>query len=194
MKKILKVLILTLFVFNASFVFADDNLAAQKREIVALYNANKLEDAYQTIAKIPEEKRDAEMWLLLANITEDYDNGIDAFFLLQKAIEKDPKYYKAYYNLGNLYMKDGRIGKAIENFQLATKYNKNFSYAYYNIGCCYYKSTDYKRAKVYFEKAIKLKSDNPDFYYNLALTCKKLHNEKSANKALECYNHLQKVI
>lgn len=194
MKKFFRILILILVFFCANFVLAEDGLVAQKKEAVALYNANKLEDAYQMIAKIPEENRDSEMWLLLANITEDYNNDIDAFFLLKKSLEKDPKYYKAYYNLGNLYMKDNRISKAIENFQLAAKYNKTFAYAYYNIGCCYYKSTDYKKAKAYFEKAVKLKTDSPDFYYNLALTYKKLHNDKLASKALDYYNNLQKTI
>lgn len=193
MKKLFCLTLLMLSL-SASTCFAEGSFSTQKKEIIALYNANKLEEVYQLIAKIPETDRDAEMWLLLANVTEDYRNDIDAFYLLQKAVEKDPKYYKAYYNLGHLYMKDGRLVKAIENFELATKYNKNFAYAYYNIGCCYYKSTDYKKAKDYFSKAIKIKPDVPDFYYNLALSYKKLHNEKLANKTLEYYNNLLKII
>lgn len=194
MKKILKLFILILLLNVVNYSFADEDYSAQKSQIIALYNSNSLQDAYQMIAKIPEDKRDAEMWLILANITQDYKDDLDAFFLLQKAIEKDPKYYKAYYNLATLYFKDNRTAKAIENYELAIKYNKDFAYAYYNLGCCYFKLGEFQKAKSYMAKAIRLNSREPNFYYNLALTYKKLHNEKQAKKALDYYNNLQKVI
>lgn len=181
---------LLLGTFNISF--AQDESTISKSDIIALYNANKLQDSYQLISQIPEDKRDAELWLILANITQDYGKDIDAIFLLQKVISVDPGYYKAYYNLGNLYFKDGKFIKAIENYELALKFNKNFPFAYYNLGCCYYSDGQYGKAKSNFQKAIKLKSTEPNFYYNLALTYKKMNNKKQAQKMLDTYDNLSK--
>lgn len=183
--------VFTLFVC-CSICIAAENQQPDKQSIIALYNSNKLQEAYQLIASVPEEKRDAEMWLILANITQDYDKTIDSVFLLQKALEVDPQYYKAYYNLGLLYLNDNKLTKAIENFENALKYNKEFPYAYYNLGCCYLKDAEFRKAKNYFLKAIKIKSDEPSFYYNLALAYKKMNNEKMAQKALDAYNSLTK--
>lgn len=194
MKRLSIILALIIISNISSIPTAQAYTIEQKREIIALYNANKLQEAYQMVAKIPEEERDAEMWLLIANITQDYNKELDSFFLLQKAIEKDPKFFKAYYNLANLYMNDNKLTKAIENFNLSIKYNKNFAYAYYNLGCCYLKLNDYKKAKSYFAKAIQIKNTEPSFHYNLALVYKKLNNKKEAEKALNNYNKLLEVI
>lgn len=193
MKMILRIFLIFLLFFGViNVTFAQDDSVELKNNAVALYNANKLQDAYQLISQIPEEKRDAELWLMLANITQDYNNEIDSVFLLQRALSIDPTYYKAYYNLGNLYFQDDKPIKAIENYELTIKYNKKFAYAYYNLGCCYLKDGKYSKAKSYFLKAIKLKSTEPNFYYNLALTCKKMNDNKQAQIYLSSYDNLTK--
>ncbi|MDD3237557.1 MAG: tetratricopeptide repeat protein [Candidatus Gastranaerophilales bacterium] len=198
MKKLL--LILNIFVcltFCSNSAFAEDNEVAiqtpvDREAIIALYNANKLQEAYQLIATIPESDRDAEMWFLLANITQDYDKEMDSVFLLQKAIEVEPTFYKAYYNLGLIYLKDNKTVSAIQNFQQAVKYKKDFAYGYYNLGCAYLKDSEFKSAKSNFIKAIQLKNDEPDFFYNLALTYKKMNKNKQASKTLAIYNSMIK--
>ena len=53
------VLIILFSLFFCFPVFAEDNFSETKKEIVVLYNTNKLKEAYQLISKIPEDKRDA---------------------------------------------------------------------------------------------------------------------------------------
>ena len=192
MNKFLKLLLIISVLINFSnlAVFADENLDVQKKEIVALYNANKLEDAYRLIAQVDETKRDAELWLILSNITQDYGNSDDSIGFLTKSIQKDPKYYKAYYNLGNIYFEQNKVVKAIENYKLALKYNKEMPFIYYNLGCAYLKDAQFAKAKTNFMKAISLKNNEKDFYYNLALTYKKMGKDKQAQKALDLYNQL----
>lgn len=180
-----------LFLFSQS-CFAFDKYNEMKRNIKVLYNANKLKEAYQLILQTEEELRDAEMWLLAANITQDYGRDLDAIYLLQKSISLDPKYYKAYYNLGNLYLKDNKYNSAITNYKLCLRYNRDFAYAWYNLGNAYFGLEDYKKAKSAYLKAISLKNNKPDFYYNLTLTYKKLNKTKQAEKTLEIYNSLSK--
>lgn len=189
MNRFLKIFLVIILFFSQS-VYAQEDIKELKQQITVLYNTNKLKEAYQLISKIPEDKRDSEIWLLAANITQDYGRDLDTVFLLQKALSLDETNYKIYYNLGVIYLKDNKINSAINNFKLATKYNKEFSYAWHNLGCAYLVIFDYKKAKSAFMRAISYNTSEPDFYYNLAYTYKILGNKKQAEKMLEIYNTL----
>lgn len=169
---------------------AEENYEKTKQEITVLYNANKIKEAYQLILTIPEDKRDSEIWLIAANITQDYDRNLDAIYLLKKAVNINPKDYKAYYNLGNIYLNENKFNSAIENYKLCLKHNKEFSYAWYNLGIAYLAVDDLQKAKSAFMRAISYNSSNPDFYFNLAYTYKQLNQKKQAEKMLKIYNTL----
>ena len=191
MKKIFNILILILVLFfSITFVNAEQTFAEKKKEIVALYTSNNLEEAYKKITMITEDERDYEIWFILGNLTQDFNNDVNAVFFLQKAILLNPKFDKAHYNLGNIYLKEKKYNSAINSYQLAIKYNKTFPYTYYNMGCAYLGQKQYKDAKKAFEKAIKIKAE-PNFYYNLALAEKNLGNTKKAQEALDKYNILK---
>lgn len=161
-----------------------------KQQIIVLYNANKLKEAYQLISNIPEDQRDGEIWLLAANITQDYGRNLDAVFLLRKAISIDATNYKYYYNLANIYLSENKYNTAVSNYKLCLKYNKEFAFAWNNMGLAYLGLDEYKKAKNAFMRAISYKNNNADFYYNLAYTYKKLKNKKQSEKMLEIYNRL----
>lgn len=190
MKKF-KLIILIVLIFFARYpAFCIENYSDTKKEIIVLYNANKIKEAYQLISKIPENERDSELWLIAANITQDYDRTLDTIYLLQKAISVDQKNYKAYYNLGNLYLRDKKYNSAILNYKLCLKYNKEFAYGWYNLGNTFLELEDLSNAKKAFMRAISYNSSEPDFYYNLAYTYKKMNNKKQAQKMLNIYNVL----
>ena len=192
MQKLLKIIISIIFLSAFSQnCFAADFFQEAKKNIKVLYNTNKLKEAYQLISQMDEDIRDAEIWLLAANITQDYGRDLDTVYLLQKAISSDPKYYKAYYNLGNLYLKEKKYNSAIYNYKLSVKYNPNFAYGWYNMGNAYYSLEEYKKAKSAYKKAISIINNDADFYYNLALTYKKLNKIKQAQKILDVYNKLK---
>ncbi len=190
MSNYFKIFFLLFFILTSHICFSKENIDEIKQQVIVLYNANKLKESYQLISKIPEDSRDTEIWLLAANITQDYGRELDTIFLLQKAISVDPNNYKAYYNLGTIYLKNNKLNSAINNLKLSLKYNKEFAYAWYNLGCAYLGLLDYKKAKKAFMKAISFNSAEPDFYYNLAYTYKILGNEKQSKKMLEIYNSL----
>lgn len=192
MKKVLILLFLISLIFTSQACLADEvvSIDVLKKEIIVLYNTNRLKEAYQLISCIPEQERDSEIWLLAANITEDYGRDLDAETLLEKAISVDPKNYKAYYNLGNLNLKGNKFYSAIVAYNKCLKIKKNFPYAWYNLGNAYLALDEYSRAKSAYMRAISYLTTEPDFYYNLAYTYKKLKNEKQAQKMLEIYNTL----
>ncbi len=165
-----------------------DKIFDLKQSGFALYNTNNIDEAFNILQGIEDSKKDEETYLILANIEEERGNNNAAYDYLQAAIEKNPKFYKAYYNLGCLYMKKRIYTKAIENFELAVKYNKENPYCYYNLACAQMNLGKFSKAKKNFIKAIMLKNDEKNFYYNLAYVNKKMGKEKAAKKIIKFYN------
>ena len=194
MKKIITLYFLLLILLFSNFAYADQSFDDKKKEIIALYNSNNLEEAYNLISKITEDQRDYELWFLLGNLAQDFNNNTNASFYFQKSILLKPDFDKAHYNLGNIYFKEKKFNSAINEYKLAIKYKKDFAYYYYNLGCAYLEQKNYKNAKNAFQKAIKLKSNEPNFYYNLAFAYKNLNKEKEKQDALDSYNKLKNEI
>ena len=190
MKKLITILFL-IFVFCSGQSFAAQSFDEKKKEIIALYNSNNLEEAYKKISTITEDERDYEIWYLLGNLSQDFNNDTNAAFFLQKAILLNPEFDKAHYNLANIYLKEGKYNSAINEYKLAVKYKKDFAYYYYNLGCAYLGQREYKTAINSFKKAIKLKNNEANFYYNLAFAYQNLNKEKEYKEALDTYNKLK---
>ncbi len=189
MKKLTVLLISFLvMLIGTSSCFAEKSFEEKKKEIIAVYNTNNLEEAYKLISKIPEDERDYEIWYLLGNLSQDLNNNTNASFFLQKSLLMNPEFDKAHYNLANIYLSEGKYNSAIKEYKLAIKYKKDFAYYYYNLGCAYLGIKEYREAKSNFEKAIRLKPTVASFYYNLAYACKNLNDDKCLNTALENYN------
>lgn len=188
MKKIL-VLISIFLISNLAFG-ASESPEQLKANGIMLYSVNKINEAKGLFEQIPEDKRDAETWLLLSNIAQDLQDEQNVEAYIQKSISKDPKYYKAYYNLGNIYFNKGNIEKALENYKLASRYNSKNSYVYTNIACCYLAQKNLVMARINFNKAVSLNPNNPNNYYNLAYIYKEKGNTKKAEELLTIYNKL----
>ena len=187
MKKILVLLTILFLSVNSVWAVTSNQL---KDEGVMLYSLNKINEAKSVFEKIPYDERDAETWLLLSNIAQDLQDEINTENYLHYAISKNPKYYKAYYNLGIINFNHGNIDTAINNFKTALKYNNKNSYIYTNLGCCYLAKKNLMAARIYFNKAVALNSQNPTNYYNLAYIYKEKGKEDKAQELLDIYNKL----
>ena len=163
-----------------------------REEAFAFYTINDIENAYKKLESISDEFKQDGDYLIMANILQDKAKNDDAIGMLNESIKINPKFYKAYYNMGIIFIEQENFESAKEYFKKSIKYNKDFAYGYYNLGLCAYKENDYKSAKSYFNRAILRKNDVPEFYYNLSLVYKKLNNVKNAQKSLDVYNELIK--
>jgi len=194
MKKLFTTLLLGILLLGTN-VFAKQTVEPQESdsssiEARALYAQNEIDQALNLLQTKGEAYRSAEDWLLIGNILQDKDKLDQAAYMFQKAIEKNPKYYKAYYNLGYIYLIQNKPNMALAQFKKSVKYNPNFAYGYYNIGCAYLKLGQIRNARYNFFRAMDLKGDDPMIYYNLAYCFKKLKNEKQAQNYLDLYNKL----
>jgi tetratricopeptide (TPR) repeat protein len=163
---------------------------ASSQEARVLYAQNEIDQALKVLQTKGEAYRSAEDWLLIGNILQDKDKLDEAIFMYKKAIEKDPKYYKAHYNLGYIYLAQEKPNMALDEFKKSVKYKDDFAYGYYNMGCAYLKLKQYRNARYNFFRAMDAKGDEPMIYYNLAYTFKKLNKEKQAQEYLDLYNKL----
>lgn len=194
MKRLLTILILLLSICaNCGFAqiqAEQEEIDSTSQEARVLYAQNEIDDALKLLKTKGEELRSAQDWLLIGNILQDKDRLDEAIYMYKKAIEKNPKYYKAHYNLGYIYFIQECPNMALSEFKKSVKYKPNFAYGYYNMGCAYLKLKDYRNAKYNFFRAIDTKGDEPSFYYNLAYAYKMMGKEKQAKTYLEIYNKL----
>jgi len=191
MKKLFFLFLFMIFIypFSAAEELNADDIFDIKQNAFALYNTNHKNETLEMLNKIPNDKKDAETYLILSNLKIENNEKETAIEYLTRATEKDPEFYKAYYNLGCIYMEMRTYILAKENFELAVKYSgKKNAYAYYNLASAEINLGEYKKAKKNLIKAIYLKNDEKNFYYNLAYVDKKLGKEKDAKKILDFYN------
>ena len=84
-----------------------------------------------------------------------------AIVFLQKAIELNPEFKEAYYNLGLSYERLGEYKDAIKNLKKAIQLSPDDANAYYALGYVYYQKKKNKQAVEAFEHAARLKPNNP---------------------------------
>ncbi len=185
----MKKFILSAFlIFSCSVCFAAN--PELSKQATAFYSDNNQVRTMDLILQINEKDRTGQDWLLLGNVMADSLRMEDAVYMYKKAIEKDKKCYRAYYNLGNYYLEQGKYNDALDNYTKAMKLSPENPYIYYNIGCACLNIGDLNRAKVNFYKAVMFDSKVPEFHYNLAYVYKKLNKEKMAQIYLDNYNKL----
>ena len=150
MKKLLLTLFILTMIWGTSVQAAPVSLPWKKAEAPvvvdqvteqakALYAQNEIDEALKLLKNKTEENRSAEDWLLIGNILQDKDKIDEAIYMFKKSIEKDPKYYKAHYNLGYIYLIQDKPNMALDEFKKSVKYKDDFAYGYYNMACAYLK-------------------------------------------------------
>jgi len=181
----------TLFLSNCTYTFAQENNAQEiKQQAIALYTTQNYNEAFKLLDNLPPNEKNEEVFLLLANIAQENGDDNAAIRNLNKALDKNYGFYKAYYNLGCIFASKKSWLLASNNFELAIKYNKTFASAYYNLACCQIKLKNFESAKKNLIKALELNPQNKDYYFNLAYCYKELRKEKQAQKILEVYNKM----
>ncbi|MDH4200090.1 MAG: tetratricopeptide repeat protein [Spirochaetia bacterium] len=108
-----------------------------------------------------------------------------------KDLIESTKDAKAYYNLGIVYKKEGKLSEAKSVFLKAVEAEGSPESVYLSLvelGKLYATEEDYENAQLYLMRALKLKPENAKQYYNLAViqysAGKKEEAEKSLDRAL----------
>jgi len=91
---------------------------------------------------------------------------------------------EVYNNLGNIYRRQGMVGKAIEMYKMAIQNSPNFSLAYFNLACALMEVDRFNEAIMFFEKAEKLGLKSFDLDVQLALCYIATGNKRKAHEKL----------
>ncbi|MFX1326310.1 MAG: tetratricopeptide repeat protein, partial [Promethearchaeota archaeon] len=75
---------------------------------------------------------------------------------LNKAIEIDSTYSKAWFNMGTVYRMRNNFDEAIESYKNAINSNPHFAKAWFFMGIAYFDKKDYNKSVQSIEKAIEL--------------------------------------
>jgi tetratricopeptide (TPR) repeat protein len=98
---------------------------------------------------------------------------LDAINRFKEAVELDPSFVEAIYNLGVTYQKLDAHDKAVEQFELAVDIRSGDPDYHYAIGNSYFHLGEYDRAARAFERALKSKPNHLKAQYSLALSLQK---------------------
>ncbi len=112
---------------------------------------------------------------------------LDAVNKFREAIELDPQFTEAIYNLGVTYQKLNAHDRAIDQFDLAADMNPGNPDYYFAIGNSYFHLEQYPKAVSSFERALKLNPRHLKAQYALATTLEKSGQTSRAIKAWRRY-------
>lgn len=104
--------------------------------------------------------------------------------LFRQAIERQPDYPEAYYNLGLIYRRTNRLDEAEICLERAIELKADYSEAHYILGLIFQESNRLNEAAASFYCAIKLDSAWADAYYQLGLVLKHINRLDGAEACL----------
>lgn len=84
--------------------------------------------------------------------------------LYQKAIKSDPRFEDAYYNLGNLYARIGRLPDAVEAYKKALEIDAKFKDVHCGLGDVYVEAGDVRQAIFAFDQALQFHPEDRDLH------------------------------
>ncbi len=108
------------------------------------------------------------------------NNYTDAEVQYKKALEVNPNYEKANYNLGNAIYQQNRFKEALPMYDLVTKTSDNKltkAENFHNMGNVFMKSKEYAKAVEAYKNSLRNNSKDDETRYNLALAQKLLKNQ-----------------
>jgi len=97
----------------------------------------------------------------LANVLRAMDRPEQAEESFKAAIEADPSFAEAWYNLADLLDESGRTGEAIESLSHALRADREYAPAVFNLGRLHQKQQRYDRAAEYWRRYLDLDQSLP---------------------------------
>ncbi|MEE3278680.1 MAG: tetratricopeptide repeat protein [Pseudomonadota bacterium] len=104
---------------------------------------------------------------------------------LIRAIELDPNYGHAHFNLGVLRYRQSNYGDAVEHFNNALSANPSLTQAYLNLGTTHVAMGKFQAAIEVWKKLERIQPDNADLVFNMGLAWLRLGQDAQASSALQ---------
>ena len=159
--------------------------AAQMQTALALHQKGRLDEAELLCKEILlSTPKHFDALQLLATLTAQKKNFVDAVELFNRALNIHPDHTVALNNYGNALLELKRYHEAVTAYTRAISLNPRFTTTYYNLGIALQELKRYREALESYEKAISLEPCHAAFYYNQGIT---LHDLQRYAEAIESY-------
>jgi len=116
----------------------------------------------------PDEELSGQFDFILANLFFQADENKKAIKWYQSAVDKFPKFRRAWKNLGLVYAKAGQIDKSIKPFTEAIALGENDALTYGLLGVALLQKEDYLSAESAYRTALLFEPDTLDYKLGLA--------------------------
>lgn len=108
-----------------------------------------------------------------------------AYWMLQRAIQLNPRHFRAHHQMGQWYDKKNRISEAIESYQTSLHLQPSYLPVYNDLGVAYSRQANYVLALDYLLRASVLQPDEANVDANLGLTWQLLGREDRAQQSFQ---------
>ena len=109
----------------------------------------------------------------------------DPLSFWSKAAESSPNSARVHYNLGNTYLKQNMLDKAIKNYSAALQIQPNSEETHYNLGLAFASQKKPEEAAVHFIEAFKIKPDFIEAHNNYGIIMAGLGETENAIRHFE---------
>ncbi|MDH3281018.1 MAG: tetratricopeptide repeat protein [Gammaproteobacteria bacterium] len=148
--------------------------------------AGKIEDAARVAQRAVDLLGDdAESRFVLGNHALEREAWRSAVDHYQRAVELDPRYVKAYTNLGIAWARLGRYREAADAYRRTLKLDPTHANAHYNLGNALKKAGELGAAITHYRLALEQRPDDQDARYNLALALRQVGDLLAARHEYE---------
>jgi superkiller protein 3 len=118
----------------------------------------------------------------------------EAVVFLKKAIELNPEFSEAYYNLGISYERLGKHKDAIKILRKTIELSPDDPNAYYALGYAYYQKKKYKKAIDAFEHTVSLQPNNAFAFKKLGSAYLKVGKKEKADEQHQVLEKLDRQL
>ena len=101
----------------------------------------------------------------------DEDKKLEHFF---KAVTINPKNHRTFYNMGDIFLKNGKLEKAIDHYKKALAIQPSFAKAHNNLGIAFSMKKSFNKAAKHFQFALTLDPQMVEARQNLEITLGKI--------------------
>jgi len=140
----------------------------QMQEILELISADKMDEAIEKLKEFRTEAASAVFDFTLANIYFQQGKLEEAAPLYQAAVEKYPKFRRAWKNLGIIYFRQGALEKALPALVKVVELGGNDALTYGSLGIAHLSVENYLSAESAFRLAILLDPTTLEWEIGLA--------------------------
>ena len=152
--------------------------------ILCFFSLSVIAQEKSDAPKVVNEKL-ARKYVREGNLLYNQQKFADAEVAFKKAIENNPTYETAKYNLGNAFSQQNRNKEAIAQYELLAKETKDKEMRFklmHNIGNNYYKEKEYQKSIEAYKNSLRTNPKDDETRYNLALAQKMLEDQQNKDK------------